>query len=165
MAATYPAPGLFQLLGGGPGDLDDVMRVMDSAFSPEFGEGWSRSQCGGILPLAGVRLVIARSPDGEPAGFTLERAVADEAELLLLAVAPGFQSKGLGSLLLDHFIDTHLAGPVARLHLEVREGNRAVAIYERSGFRPGGRRIDYYRGRDGSRHDAITMVRDIGGGR
>ena len=159
--AASPSPELFELRTGGPGDLDDVMRVMESAFSAEFGEGWSRSQCGGILPLAGVRLVIARTGQGDAAGFTLERAVADEAELLLLAVDPRFQSKGLGSLLLSHFIEAHLDGPIGKLHLEVRDGNRAVAMYQRSGFRAAGRRMDYYRGRDGTRHDAITMVRDI----
>lgn len=158
--AAHPAPRQFELAQGGPGDLDDVMRVMDSAFSAEFGEGWSRSQCGGILPLAGVRLVIARTAEGDVAGFTLERAVADEAELLLLAVEPRFQSQGLGSLLLGHFIAAHSTGPIGKLHLEVRDGNRAVAMYQRSGFRSAGRRIAYYRGQDGARHDAITMVRD-----
>ena len=158
--AAVPSAQEFELALGGPSDLDDVMRIMDSAFSAQFGEGWSRSQCGGILPLAGVRLVIARSVDGEAAGFTLERAVADEAELLLLAVDPRFQSKGLGSLLLSRFIDAHRQGPIGKLHLEVRDGNRAVAMYERRGFRAVGRRIAYYRGRDGIRHDAITMVRE-----
>ena len=159
--AAAPSARDFALALGGPSDLDDVMRVMDSAFSSEFGEGWSRSQCGGILPLAGVRLVVARSAEGEPAGFTLERSVADEAELLLLAVDPRFQGQGLGSLLLGRFIDAHADGPAAKLHLEVRDGNPAVAMYRRSGFRAAGRRIDYYRGRDGARHDAITMVREL----
>ena len=157
--AASPAPQDFVLALGGPGDLDDVMRVMDAAFSSEFGEGWSRSQCGGILPLAGVRLVVARTGDGEPAGFTLERAVADEAELLLLAVEPRFQGQGLGSSLLARFIAEHAGGPTAKLHLEVRDGNPAMIMYQRSGFHAPGRRIDYYRGRDGARHDAITMVR------
>lgn len=158
--AAVPAAQEFELTLGGPNDLDEVMRVMGSAFSAEFGEGWSRSQCGGILPLAGVRLVIARAADGEAAGFTLERAVADEAELLLLAVDPRFQSKGLGSLLLSRFIDAHRQGPIDKLHLEVRDGNRAISMYRNRGFRAAGRRVAYYRGRDGVRHDAITMVRE-----
>lgn len=160
--AAFPADRAFALSIGGPGDLDDVMQVMTAAFPAEYGEGWSRSQCGGILPLAGVRLVVARTAEGEPAGFTLERAVADEAELLLLAVDPRFQSQGLGSLLLGHFVAAHRGGPAGQLHLEVRDGNRAVAMYQRCGFRVAGRRIAYYRGTDGNRHDAITMVLDPG---
>lgn len=157
---TAPAEA-FRLTLGGARDLDDVMRVMGGAFSAEFGEGWSRSQCAGILPLQGVRLVVARTAAGDVAGFSLDRAVADEAELLLLAVAPAFQSRGLGSLLLDAFVAEHGAGAVNRLHLEVRDGNPAVGLYQRAGFSAAGRRIDYYRGGDGRRHDAITMVREL----
>lgn len=158
--AALPDPPAFALSLGGPGDLDDVMTIMDSAFAAGFGEGWSRSQCGGILPLAGVRLVLARTADGAPAGFTLERAVSDEAELLLLAVEPRFQRRGLGSLLLAEFIAAN-RDQAGRLHLEVREGNPAIAMYLRSGFHAAGRRSGYYRGRDGDRHDAITMVLDV----
>ena len=151
----------FYLAAGGPDDLGDVMRVMTAAFSPAFGEGWSQSQCAGILPLAGVRLVVARTSNGEPAGFYLERRVVDEAELLLLAVDPQYQRLGLGTQLLESFIDHHSTSDVARLHLEVRDGNSAVAMYQSFGFRPAGRRNDYYRGADGAFHDAVTMIREF----
>ena len=111
----------FYLAAGGPNDLDDVMRVMTGAFSPAFGEGWSKSQCAGILPLGGVRLIVARTANGDPAGFYLERRVLDEAELLLLAVDPQYQRLGLGTQLLESFIDSHDDSGVAQLHLEVRE--------------------------------------------
>jgi ribosomal-protein-alanine N-acetyltransferase len=159
MAAALDAP--FHLAAGGLDDLADVMRIMSSAFSPAFGEGWSKSQCAGILPLGGVRLVVARTTDGEPAGFYLERRVIDEAELLLLAVSSAFQRRGLGTLLLDQFINNHHGGDVVRLHLEVRDGNPAVTIYEKFGFRAVGRRKDYYRGADGVFNDAVTMIRDV----
>ena len=159
MAAALQTP--FQLAAGGPADLADVMRIMTSAFSPEFGEGWSKSQCAGILPLGGVRLIVARTSQGHPAGFYLDRRVADEAELLLLAVDRQYQRLGLGTLLLNEFVADHSDGKVARLHLEVRDGNSAVAMYERFGFRPVGRRKDYYRGKDGVFNDAVTMIRDL----
>jgi len=151
----------FHLAAGGPDDLGDVMRVMTAAFSPTFGEGWSRSQCAGILPLGGVRLVVARAADGEPAGFYLERRVLDEAELLLLAVDPQYQRRGLGRQLLESFIGNHDESDVARLHLEVRDGNSAVGMYESFGFRPVGRRKDYYRGAEGEFNDAVTMIREL----
>jgi ribosomal-protein-alanine N-acetyltransferase len=151
----------FHLAAGGPDDLGDVMRVMTAAFSPNFGEGWSRSQCAGILPLGGVRLVVARAADGEPAGFYLERRVLDEAELLLLAVDPQYQRRGLGTQLLESFIGNHDESDVARLHLEVRDGNSAVGMYESFGFRPVGRRKDYYRGAEGEFNDAVTMIREL----
>lgn len=151
----------FYLAAGGPNDLDDVMRVMTGAFSPAFGEGWSKSQCAGILPLGGVRLIVARTANGDPAGFYLERRVLDEAELLLLAVDPQYQRLGLGTQLLESFIANHDDSGVAQLHLEVRDGNSAVAMYESFGFRPVGRRKDYYRGAEGVFNDAVTMIREF----
>ena len=72
---------------GNSRDLDDVMEVMDAAFGDTFGEAWTRSQCAGILPMAGVSLTVAREVDsGAVIGFSLSRTVANEAELLLLAV-------------------------------------------------------------------------------
>ena len=53
-------------------DLDDVMEVMDAAFGDRFGEAWTRSQCAGILPMAGVSLMVARDVDsGAAIGFSL----------------------------------------------------------------------------------------------
>lgn len=146
---------------GGSGDLDEVMAVMTSAFDSRYGEGWTRSQCAGILPLSGVQLVLARDGDGKVQGFSLLRTVADEAELLLLAVAPAARRRGVGSTLLEHFM-AHAEGlGVRRLHLEVRDGNPAVAMYGAFGFAAEGRRRKYYTGSDGSEHDAVTMARQL----
>lgn len=148
---------------GTSNDLDGVMAVMTTAFDPGFGEGWSRSQCAGILPLSGVVLTIARDDLGAVRGFALQRTVADESELLLLAVHRSAQGCGVGGRLLDHFIANCRAAGVTRLHLEVREGNPATAMYENFGFVPAGRRSNYYRGSDGRLFDAVTMVFDRNG--
>ena len=149
-----------RLVAGESKDLDEVMDVMTSAFDPHFGEAWTRSQCAGILPLSRVQLVLARNKGGV-CGFSLLRTVADEAELLLLAVSKDSQSQGIGGALLDHFIDQGREAGLARLHLEVRDGNPAVAMYQAFGFEEEGRRRKYYTGRDGSQHDALTMALKI----
>jgi ribosomal-protein-alanine N-acetyltransferase len=138
-------------------DLDDVMRIMRAAFQPCFGEAWTRSQCAGILPMDGVGLTIAEGPRGT-AGFSLARCVADEAELLLIAVDPTSQRSGVGQSLLDDFIVTARDGGAAKLHLEVRDGNPAVAMYRAAGFTPAGRRRNYYHGPDGQAYDAVTLM-------
>ena len=138
-------------------DLDDVMRVMTSAFQPCFGEAWTRSQCAGILPMHGVKLTIAET-SRRAIGFSLVRKVADEAELLLLAVEAAEQGRGIGQALLDDFIASALAGGAHRLHLEVRDGNPAIGLYRSSGFSPAGRRRNYYHGTDGTAYDAVTLV-------
>jgi [ribosomal protein S18]-alanine N-acetyltransferase len=151
-----PAPRV-RLRPGRLDDLDDVMRIMRAAFQPCFGEAWTRSQCAGILPMDGVSLTIAEGAHG-PAGFSLARCVADEAELLLIAVDPASQRSGVGQSLLDDFIAAARDGGAARLHLEVRDGNPAVAMYRAAGFTPAGRRRNYYHGPDGLAYDAVTLM-------
>lgn len=151
-----PVPAV-RLRQGGAGDLDQVMRIMTSAFQPCFGEAWTRSQCAGILPMHGVTLTIAEA-GGIAVGFSLVRAVADEAELLLLAVDPVEQRRGIGQSLIDEFIAAALARGAHRLHLEVRDGNPAIELYRASGFSVAGRRRNYYHGPDGEAHDAVTLL-------
>jgi ribosomal-protein-alanine N-acetyltransferase len=111
------------------------MEVMGTAFGRRYGEAWTRSQLSGILPMDGVSLTLAREEGGEATvGFSLVRTVADESELLLLAVLPARQREGIGSRLLDDFMERTAAGGVRRVHLEVRDGNPAVAMYRAAGF-------------------------------
>jgi len=148
---------------GGVPDLDAVMAVMEDSFDGRFGEAWTAAQCAGLLPLPGVWLTLARGPDGV-IGFALARRIADEAELLLLAVRRGRQRAGVGKLLLDRFVADARRRGAGRLHLEVREGNHAVNLYERSGFALAGRRRNYYSGPKGSSYDALTLARIVGDG-
>lgn len=143
---------------GGAADLDAVMRVMEDSFDPRFGEAWTAPQCAGLLPMPGVWLSVARDARGI-VGFGLARLVADEAELLLLAVSRDSQRRGVGKMLLDRFEAMAKIRGAARLHLEVREGNHAVKLYEESGFALVGRRRNYYTGDDGYCYDALTLAK------
>jgi [ribosomal protein S18]-alanine N-acetyltransferase len=147
---------------GSSDDLDAVMRIMDSAFGHQFGEAWTRSQLAGILPMGGVTLMLARDPaSSDIVGFSLVRTVVDESELLLLAVLPRHHRRGVGRQLLDHFLERARNDGVARVHLEVRDGNPAVAMYRTAGFSPVGRRRNYYHGTNGKRFDAITLAHQL----
>lgn len=151
-----------RLESGTSRDLDAVMQVMQSAFGDRFGESWTRSQCAGILPMRGVSLVIAREVESDRIiGFSLSRTVADESELLLIAVLPSEHRHGIGGRLLDEFIDRARNAAVVRVHLEVRDGNPAVEMYRRAGFRAVGRRRNYYHASDGRRFDALTFAQDL----
>ena len=147
---------------GGSDRIDSVMKVMDEAFGDRFGEAWTRSQLSGILPMSGVFLTLAvdRASDAV-VGFSLVRTVADESELLLIAVLPTEQRRGVGGLLLDRFFDTARDEGVRRVHLEVRDGNRAIGMYRSVGFSPVGRRRNYYQATDGKRYDAITLACEL----
>lgn len=146
------------LVAGRADDLDAVMRIMSEAFPDRYGEAWTRSQCAGILPMTGVRLTLAIEGDSEIVGFSLYRTIADDSELLLLAVSPRAQSRGVGRRLLEHFIEDAKKNGAERIHLEVRDGNEAARIYESAGFVQANRRRNYYQGRDGRQYDALTFV-------
>jgi [ribosomal protein S18]-alanine N-acetyltransferase len=148
-----------RIVPGTPDDIDPVMKVMEAAFGTRFGEAWTRSQLSGILPMSGVFLLLACDCEsGETLGFSLSRTVADESELLLIAVPPDHHRSGIGRRLLDDFVDRARGEGVARAHLEVRDGNPAIAMYHAAGFSPVGRRRAYYLASDGQRFDAITLA-------
>jgi ribosomal-protein-alanine N-acetyltransferase len=160
--ATPALESAVRLRRGSSRDLDEVMHVMDAAFGEKFGEAWTRSQCGGILPMAGVSLTVARDLEsGTAVGFSLSRTVVDESELLLIAVLPDRHREGIGRMLLDDFMHRAHCDGVARVHLEVRDGNPAVEMYREAGFRPVGRRSNYYHGANGKRFDAVTLSQEI----
>lgn len=159
--SSLPQPEAIVISRGERGDLDDVMTVMTTAFDARFGEGWTRSQCAGILPMPGVVLVVARGAAGQPLGFALWRTISGDSELLLLAVAPEHRRRGVGQRLLSEFIEQARRQGVARVHLEVRDGNPAIAMYQSAGFSRVGHRPLYYRGLDGEQFDALTFARDL----
>lgn len=141
-------------------DLDSVMGVMEDSFDPAYGEAWSAPQCTGLLPMPGVWLVLARDGN-EVVGFALGRIVLSEAELLLLAVKKKVRRRGIGKSLLSRFVEDAQERGAKRLYLEVRDGNRAVKLYNGEGFQEVGRRQKYYTGSDGQIYDSITLSRAV----
>ncbi len=96
------------------------------------------------------------------AGFLLGRAVAGEAELLTLAVAPESRRLGLGRKLVARFIYQAQLRQAERAFLEVSaENTAALALYDSAGFRTEGRRKGYYAGPEGQRIDALVMARPL----
>ncbi len=102
----------------------------------------------------------------DAAGFALGRAVADEAELLTLAVAPDERRRGIGACLLARFLVAARDHGASRVFLEVAADNEAaLALYRRHGFFETGRRRGYYRDSPPDAVDAIVMCRDRAPGR
>lgn len=147
--------------------VDAIMDVMERAFDPAFGEAWSRRQVSDALTLPNSYYFLADAAGGEPrspadaVGFLLSRQGADEEELLLLAVCPTLRRRGIAGSLIARFAADASRRGVARLFLQMREGNAAEALYRMHDFVPVGRRREYYRGPDGNRIDAITFARTL----
>jgi len=97
--------------------------------------------------------------DGQVVGFCILQPVLDEANLLLMAIDPSQQGKGLGFELLDASVAMLKNNPV-QIFLEVRESNiPAIKLYEKSDFHQIDLRKNYYPNPDGSKEHAIIMVK------
>jgi ribosomal-protein-alanine N-acetyltransferase len=150
--------GVIDIGSGGIDELPAVERVMEAAFDPRYGEAWSKAQCLATLAMPGYALRVARV-QGRIAGFAIVRWVADESELLLLAVEPQARGQGIGTALLTDWLNlTGLRG-VRRHFLEMRTDNSAMSLYNRFGFSIVSVRNAYYHGKDGQFRDAVTMHR------
>ncbi len=136
--------------------LNPAMAVMQEAFDPQFGEAWNYMQTLSMLAMPLSHNQIALSQDGEPAAFTLSRAVADEEELLLIAVHPDFRGYGIGQILISRLLRQSRSRGCTKLFLEVRHNNNAREFYEKMQFKQIGKRPSYYKGKDGETFDAIT---------
>lgn len=100
----------------------------------------------------------------QPSGFTLSRMVADEAEILSVVLDPGARGKGYARQMLAQHLQELAHAGIARVHLEVEEGNApAFALYRRLGFTQSGLRPGYYARPDGSRATAVSMTRELAG--
>ena len=115
-------------------------------------QGWTVERLRGELSRGLSRVVVAEL-DGRAAGHAIGWAVAGEAEILDVRVAPWARRRGLGRLLVEGLVEA-CEGEVALL--EVRSDNdAAIGLYERLGFRSVGTRAAYYA--DGA--DAVLMER------
>ncbi|MBX7199299.1 MAG: GNAT family N-acetyltransferase [Rhodospirillaceae bacterium] len=120
-----------------------------------FPDPWPAESFAAMLSQPGVAGWLAGDP---PEGMLLARAVADEAEILTLAVVPAARRKGAGGALLGEMLRVLQDGGTRRVFLEVAANNAAaLALYARFGFVPCGRRAGYYAG--GA--DAIIMERAL----
>ena len=90
-------------------------------------------------------------------GFALTQTIADEAELLTLAVSPAHQRQGIAQKLMTRWISTSDANTA---FLEVAADNTAaIALYSKNGFTPSGLRKGYYKRPSGTPVDALLMMR------
>ena len=123
-----------------------------------FAAPWDAAAFETLLGQAGVFAIEV------PQGFILIRSVADEAEILTLAVAPAAGRQGLGTRLVRDGAAAAAARGAARLFLEVADDNvAALALYAGAGFVEAGRRPGYYARPEGCRQDALILALNLPG--
>jgi ribosomal-protein-alanine N-acetyltransferase len=92
------------------------------------------------------------------AGYAILMIGPEEAHLLNLSIASGWQRRGYASFLLRHLLGVARGHGAKSVFLEVRPSNLAArALYAGFGFSEVGRRRGYYPAR-GGREDAIVLA-------
>lgn len=125
--------------------LDAATRLYAAAFDAPGERPWSREEFAGLLSIPGGYGLLLRDGRGEPAGLVVMRAIAGEAEVVTLAVAPHARRRGGGGALLRAALDRARDRGAACAFLEVAADNPAAqALYRAHGFEPVGRRREYY---------------------
>lgn len=100
--------------------------------------------------------------DGALAGFSVAMPTPDDVHLLVIAVSPDHRRRGLGTSLLNQVYELARAQGVDRVLLEVRPSNeRALAFYQKLGFKQIGVRKGYYPAGKGMREDALVFGREL----
>ena len=126
-----------------------------------FSRGWSEQEVEGLLTDRHV--VAHRAMTGaKMAGFIMSRRVADEAEILSIAVNRARRGRGLARSLLTLHLRRLAALGARTVFLEVDEHNApAIRLYDRAGFREISRRPNYYPGAEGKPAAALVLRRDL----
>lgn len=125
------------------GDIGSIAAIERSCFADPWSEESFRRILGG--PSA-IFHVIGYPPDFEVAGYVIAFNLGEDAELLNIAVHPDYRGRGLAGQMLDAVLIELRARGVRNAFLEVRESNKAArGLYDSRGFRPIGRRRNYYR--------------------
>ena len=109
-----------------------------------FSDPWSETSVRSELsnPLS---LWLVAEDGGKVVGYVGSQSVAPEADVMNLAVAPEWRSRGIGRALMTALIAQLHSRGITALFLEVRVGNTpAQNLYRSLGFVEVGRRPKYY---------------------
>lgn len=125
-------------------DLPELVALERAAFEHD---PWTEAMLRGELGADGAFQLVApaEGSNGRLAGYATFRLVADEAELLRIAVHPRARRRGLARKLLESGLEELERRSVRRCFLEVRCHNLpARALYAGLGFEQVGVRKGYY---------------------
>ena len=147
-------------------DIDRILEIERGAISPPWTHGALLSEIyreDSFFAVAknNSQFTIHNSQlfTRDVCGFVFLRRIADEGELLQIAVDRTARRRGVAGLLMDaafRYVGEHALKSV---FLEVRASNEAaIALYEKHGFRPVRQRKDYY---DKPIEDAVVMSKAL----
>jgi ribosomal-protein-alanine N-acetyltransferase len=124
-------------------DISAVARIERACFS----DPWNEESFRRLIDVTPAIFLVALFPPYKAiAGYIIAFSVGPDAEVLNVAVDPGFRGQGLAGQMLDAVLIQLGGQGVRTAFLEVRESNQpARSLYKSRGFSEIGRRKNYYR--------------------
>ena len=123
----------------------------------EAGLGWGYrpNRIAALIRDPETVALVARERS-RPVGFAIMRFGDERAHLVLLAVQPAHQRRGIGRRLIEWQLESALVAGLTSVHVELRASNAAAyAFYRSAGFAETFRVPGYY----GGRETALRMIR------
>ncbi|WP_261823648.1 ribosomal protein S18-alanine N-acetyltransferase [Vibrio neonatus] len=131
--------------------LDSVWQIESTAHT----HPWKRSMIDDLASRGAMHFAFEN--DEQLVGYFYAQNIVGEVTLLNIAVAPEKQGQGIGTQLIESFIELCESQDVESIWLEVRDSNKkAQTLYLNAGFNEVDRRTNYYPTASG-REDAIIM--------
>ena len=135
-------------------ELDAVSALESAVFSTP----WTREEFAAEL-TSEFAFYFTAHEDGVFLGYVGCRMICGEGDITTTAVMPAARRRGVGRALFQALFAVLAHAYCTSLFLEVRASNApAIALYTKYGFRPAGRRKNYYRH---PTEDAIIMTREF----
>lgn len=142
----------FRIIPMTAGQLFQVAALEKECFPAD---PWSPETFLTALDSPNTAILLAQGEDGAVMGYAVLTAVLDEGNLDNIAVASAYRRRGVADALLSTLTGFGREN-LSVLMLEVRASNApAIALYEKHGFIPVGRRKNYY---STPKEDAILMT-------
>ncbi|MCX5494900.1 GNAT family N-acetyltransferase [Kaistia dalseonensis] len=158
MIDLLPRSRVFTDIVRDPSDVEALVAIHAAGFR----RGWDADEIENLLADETVFCIVLRRESlfgvRRILGFAMIRSVADQAEVLTIAVAPARRGRGYGRRILEEALRQLYRDHLPEIFLEVDEANQSArALYSRLGFVEVGRRKGYYRDEEGRESTALVL--------
>jgi ribosomal-protein-alanine N-acetyltransferase len=140
-----------------PRDLDKILTIDRNAFK----RSWNRKSFLQEIDRTDAYSCVARKQldNGrvDIIAYVFVRILLKEMHIMRIAVAAGYQTRGVATALLQQCFKLARQHQVSAVYVEVRPKNKsAIALYRKTGFQMLGTRPNYY---PETGEDALVMVK------
>lgn len=133
-------------------DLSEILNLDFDNFSNNFDEKFYLNY------IEQEKILLAKEKD-KTVGYILFEYIINEAEIYKMAVSKKYRKLGIGSLIMEKFLNFMSEKAVDKIFLEVRESNfAAINLYRKFGFVNVRTIIDYYRD---PKENGFMMIKEV----